>query len=238
MERNKRIIAISDIHGCYTELKKLIRKLESEGEYDKDTDTLVFLGDYIDRGPDSSKVIKFVRQLQQDNPNVMALMGNHEKMCIDYFEHGDSCWAFNGKRSTVSSYRGISDMSDDVKWMKTLPLYYETDSFIFVHAGINPDVPLEENTSYDLLWERDGFIYNPANFKKKIVFGHTPSILFNNTDKPYETIGGNIGIDTGCVFSGKLTALILEDNEVIKYCQVSAETSFKKYLFESTSECA
>lgn len=238
MERNRRIIAISDIHGCYKELMTLIKLLESNGEYDKINDTLIFLGDYIDRGPDSSKVIKFVRQLQQENFDVIALMGNHEKMCIDYLEHGDSCWEFNGKRSTVSSYGGVSAMSDDVEWMKTLPLYYETDNFIFVHAGVNPDVPLEENTSYELLWERDGFIYNPTNFRKKVIFGHTPSVAFNDTDKPYETICGNIGIDTGCVFSGKLTALIIESDEIIKYCQVGAETSFKEYLFESTSECA
>lgn len=238
MERNRKIIAISDIHGCYKELKMLIRTLESSSEYDKNTDVLIFLGDYIDRGPDSKKVISFVRGLQDESENVIALMGNHEKMCIDYLECGDSCWAFNGKRATVSSYGDISAMSDDVEWMKTLPLYYEADSFIFVHAGVNPDVSLEENTSYDLLWERDGFIYNSANFRKKVIFGHTPSVLFNDTDKPYETISGNIGIDTGCVFLGKLTALILEGNEVVKYCQVSAETSFKEYLFESTSECA
>lgn len=238
MERNRRIIAISDIHGCYSELKKLIEKLECECEYIKNSDMLIFLGDYIDRGPDSKKVISFVRQLQQESDNVIALMGNHEKMCIDYLKHEDSCWAFNGKNSTVASYGCLDFMSDDVNWMKALPMYYETDSFIFAHAGMNPDMPLDENTSYDLLWERDGFLYNTAEFSKKVVFGHTPSILYNDSVEPYETIGGNIGIDTGCVFSGKLTALIIEEDKIIKYCQVGAETSFKEYMFNSISDCA
>lgn len=238
MERNKRIIVISDIHGCYKELKKLIGMLESSGEYVKNTDTLIFLGDYIDRGPDSKKVISFVRELQNESENVIPLMGNHEKMCVDYFEDGDSCWTFNGKRTTVSSYGSISALSDDVEWMKSLPIYYENDKFIFVHAGINPDVPLEENTSYDLLWERDGFLYNTSEFDKKVIFGHTPSLFYNESDLPYETIGGNIGIDTGCVFSGKLTALIIEEDEIIKYCQVGAETSFREYICSSISDCA
>ena len=238
MERNRKIIAISDIHGCYKELKKLIGTLESNGEYNKAKDTLIFLGDYIDRGPDSKTVISFVRGLQDESENVIALMGNHEKMCIDYLECGDSCWAFNGKMATVSSYGDISAMSDDVEWMKSLPLYYENDNFIFVHAGVNPDVPLEENTSYDLLWERDSFLYNTSEFKKKVIFGHTPSLFYNESDLPYETIGGNIGIDTGCVFSGKLTALIIEGDEVVKYCQVGAEIRLKEYISGSVSDCA
>ena len=159
-------------------------------------------------------------------------------MCIDYFKSGDRCWTFNGKRTTVSSYGSLDGMTDDVEWMSTLPLYYENDKFIFVHAGINPDVPLEENTIYDLLWDRDGFLYNSSVFDKKVIFGHTPSAFYNESDKPYETIGGNIGIDTGCIYSGKLTALIIEDDEVIKYCQVGGETRFREYTFNNISDCA
>ena len=81
-----RTIVIGDVHGCYNELKELVLTLETEGEYRKGIDKLVFLGDYIDRGSDSRLVIEFIRNLQKENDNVIALMGNHEDMLLDYLD--------------------------------------------------------------------------------------------------------------------------------------------------------
>lgn len=109
-------IVIGDIHGCYSELKKLITDLELNGEYNKNTDKLVFLGDYIDRGKDSSLVIKFIRKLQKENKNVIALMGNHEDMLLEYYKNGDDTWLWNGGKATQKSYYGLGrQFKDDMK---------------------------------------------------------------------------------------------------------------------------
>lgn len=216
-----RTIVIGDIHGCYKELKQLIVDLKDNQEYNKDTDRIIFLGDYIDRGEDSFKVIQYIKELQKENSNVITLMGNHEKMCIDFITENKDGWLYNGYEATLASYGTYKALSKDVKWMKNLPLYYEDENFIYAHAGINPIKPLEENSDYELLWEREGFIYNRAKFDKNVIFGHTPSQLMMGGDKPYKTSAGNIGIDTGCVYGGYLTALIIEDGEATKFYQQS-----------------
>jgi serine/threonine protein phosphatase 1 len=216
-------IVVGDIHGCYEELKELIIDLEEKQEYNKDTDRLIFLGDYIDRGEDSYKVIQYIKELQKNNSNVIALMGNHEKMCIDFMTRNEDNWLNNGYYTTLKSYGSYQALSKDVEWMQSLPMYYEDEHCIYVHAGMNPRKPLSQNTWYELLWQRESFIYDFHKFYKKVIFGHTPSQLLLKKDKPYQTTGGNIGIDTGCVFGGNLTALVLVDGEVTKFYQVSNE---------------
>lgn len=217
-----RTIAIGDIHGCYDELIDMITVLEEDGKYHKDTDRLIFLGDYIDRGKDSNKVVKYIRELQRNNKNVIALMGNHEDMCIDYnkdrFANYD--WLCNGANATMESYDDEAQLMSDIMWMKTLPLYYEDEHFIYVHAGIDANKPMTEQSSRNLLWVRDSFIYSTTKYNKKVIFGHTPSLLVGRNDKPYCTHTGNIGIDTGCVFGGCLTALIIEDDKIEGFYQI------------------
>ena len=99
-----RTIVIGDIHGCYKELKQLIVDLKDNREYNKDTDRLIFLGDYIDRGEDSREVIWYIQELQKENSNVIALMGNHEKMCIDFMVRHQDGWLWNGYEATFNSY--------------------------------------------------------------------------------------------------------------------------------------
>ena len=231
-------IVISDIHGCYTELEALISSLKSNGEYNANADKLVFLGDYIDRGENSRLVIKFIRDLQKDNNNVIALMGNHEDMMLhDYMEVYDRRF-FDGKRklnkgknyngfsATINSYIGFYDqLQDDVAWIKNLPLYYEDEHFIYVHAGVDVDKPMEEQDRYTLLWVRNPFILNRKEYYKQVIFGHTPTIMMNGSYKPVYTYANNIGIDTGCVFGGALTALIIEDGKVKKFYQTFDEDS-------------
>lgn len=218
-----RTIAIGDIHGCYDDLVDIITALEEDGKYNKETDKLVFLGDYIDRGNDSNKVIAYIRELQKNNKNVIALMGNHEDMCIDYFktDYKDATWFRNGGYQTIKSYNGdYNQLAKDMYWMQHLPLYYEDDNCVYVHAGIDVTKSMNEQSRHCLLWVRENFIYNSQKYHKKVIFGHTPSLMRIGEAKPYYTSGGNIGIDTGCVFGGCLTALIMDEGEIEGFYQI------------------
>ena len=212
-----RTIAIGDIHGCFDELEELMNHLRSNNIYDPKNDKLVFLGDYIDRGDKSREVIKYIRNLQKENPNVIALMGNHEDMAIDYFNGNKlSCWIYNGYNHTLKSYEGhMDELNDDIKWMKKLPLYHEDDDFIYVHAGINLYKSMKNQSRNTLLWTREMFIYSVKEYNKRIIFGHTPEI-----GKPYYTPTKNICIDSGCCFGGALTALVVEDGIEKSFYQV------------------
>lgn len=228
-----RTIVIGDIHGCYNELVDMIQTLETEGEYNKNTDRLIFLGDYIDRGKDSNKVVKYIRELQRNNDNVIALMGNHEDMCIAYnkdkFANYD--WLGNGADATLESYDDERQFMSDLMWMKTLPLYYEDEHFIYVHAGINVYKPMNEQRRDHLLWVRESFIYSNTPYDKKVIFGHTPSLLVGRHTTPYYTQTGNIGVDTGCVYGGCLTALIIEDDKIEGFYQIDKDETEGQTLY-------
>ena len=214
-------IVIGDIHGCYEELDTLLLSLEDKKEYNKNTDRLIFLGDYIDRGKDSRLVVKRIRELQENNDNVIALMGNHEDMLLDYWRGLDSNWMNNGGYSTLDSYREYyKEFKDDVEWMRTLPIYYEDEYFVYVHGGVDIDKPLEEQNRDTMLWIRNSFIWNTKEYHKRVVFGHTPTLTLNRMTKPLYTYNNNIDIDTGCVFGGALTALVIEDDKVERFYQV------------------
>lgn len=221
-----RTIVVGDIHGCYEELKDLIDTMKDDGEYNKDTDKLIFLGDYIDRGENSRMVIKFIRELQKENKNVIALMGNHEDMLLDYYDGLDGSWTFNGYNKTLESYKGYDkEFLDDVKWMKSLPLYHEDEHFVYVHAGVDINKPMEEQSKYTLLWVRDEFIYDAKKYHKRVIFGHTPTMSMGMEDKPVITFADNIAMDTGCVYNGKLTALIIDDGKEENFYQVKKKAT-------------
>ena len=190
MDRKKRLIAIGDIHGEIEKLNELLRQLEP-----KKDDTLVFLGDYIDRGKHSKEVIEKLIALSQET-NCIFLKGNHEQMLLKIIEtkseNDVNFWLVNGGAQTFDSYGScekIFELHSD--FFRQLKLYYLTDKYLFVHAGIRPDKPLEEQEEEDFLWIRDNFINNKHNLKQKIIFGHTAFY------KPYEE-NDKIGIDTGC----------------------------------------
>lgn len=213
-------IVIGDVHGCYYELRKLLDNLKRNGVYNKQTDKLIFLGDYIDRGDNSRLVIKFIRKMQKHNKNVIALKGNHEDMLLNYISGVDSSWKLNGANKTMQSYKGFdAQFIDDIEWMKKLPLYHQDKNFIYVHAGLDLNKPLKEQSKYNLLWIREEFIFNTKKYNKRIIYGHTPSFSITNDIKPY-TFNNNICIDTGCVFGGALTALVIDDGKVTEFIQV------------------
>ena len=181
-------IVIGDIHGCYDELETLLLSLEENKEYNKNTDKLIFLGDYIDRGKDSRLVVELIRELQENNDNVIALMGNHEDMLLDYWRGLDDAWMHNGAYATTASYKGYNEQfRGDIEWMKNLPIYYEDEHCVYVHGGVDINKPLSEQNRDTMLWIRDSFIYNTNTYHKKVVFGHTPTISINAKRTDFET---------------------------------------------------
>lgn len=197
----ERIFAVGDIHGCFVHLRDLLGKIPI-GK----TDTLLFLGDYIDRGPDSYEVVETLLRLKRGSANVICLKGNHEQMYLDYLRGKDlEPFLSNGGMHTLRSYKKNGwehPPPEHMDFLLSLAPWYETDAFIFVHAGLQPNTPLQDQNPEDLLWIRSQFYAAPNTWNKTIVFGHTPFM------KPY--VGeGKIGIDTGACMGGLLTCVEL-----------------------------
>jgi serine/threonine protein phosphatase 1 len=198
-----KIFAVGDIHGCYQKLLDMMDKLTIN--FNKDT--LVFLGDYIDRGESSFQVVDYLADLKKQHNNIVFLKGNHEEMFFNYLSGEDEVtFLFNGGEQTLKGYTdakgSISVPQSHLDFFNALQLYYETDDYIFVHAGLREGVPLEQQKPEDLLWIRRSFIDSDYDFGKLVVFGHTPysEVLIKDN---------KIGIDTGAVYGYKLTCLEL-----------------------------
>jgi serine/threonine protein phosphatase 1 len=209
-----KIFTIGDIHGCLRKLQALIQSIGA----DPQNDTLIFIGDYIDRGTSSRDVVDYVLQLKKEFKNIICLLGNHEQMFLNYLEGVDEeMYLYNGGKYTLSDY-GIksSDSPDERKrkipeehllFYHSLLPYRQTKDYIFVHAGLIPGVSLKKQTTYDLLWVRHEFIDSDHAFGRRVVFGHTP------LSRPL-IMENKIGIDTGAVYGGKLTCVELPEVKI------------------------
>ena len=204
------IYAIGDIHGCYDKLRALMDKIP----IDMTRDTLVFIGDYIDRGPNSFDVVQYLVDLKELFPDIVFLKGNHEDMLQKYLSGDDRLtFMINGGRKTLEDYLSHAKSenaspipADHLRFFNRLRTSYETEDFIFVHAGLRPKVALEKQSPKDMVWIRQKFIYSDYDFGKRVIFGHTP---FNEPFvKP-----NKIGIDTGAVYGNRLTCVKLPQVE-------------------------
>jgi serine/threonine protein phosphatase 1 len=199
---------IGDIHGCLKSLKRLMKKLPVKKE-----DELIFVGDYIDRGKDSKGVVDFLLELSKKYCCIF-LRGNHEQMLLDYLDDKKmgKIWYLNGMDATLNSYGNINSIpKDHLEFFRNTEFYYQTENYLIVHAGVLPGKPLEEQDEMELIWIREEFIYSKKPLDDKIiVFGHTPFLDGPYIDKT------KIGIDTGCVYGGKLTAIRLEDRDLFQ----------------------
>ncbi|MDH4121373.1 MAG: serine/threonine protein phosphatase [Deltaproteobacteria bacterium] len=206
-------IAIGDIHGCLAPLEKLVSRLPPGRE-------LVFLGDYIDRGPDSAGVVAFLLTLAQTRP-CRFLMGNHEDMLLKALRSPDHIgqWIINGGTATLKSYgSNVEDwrlqpsrgalFGEHGEFFKGLAMFYQDPHAIYVHAGINPaleDMPQQKANT--LLWVREEFFSKPERWRgKPVVFGHTPTRFMGLSGREIYKNPPYFGIDTGCVYGGFLTA--------------------------------
>lgn len=211
------IYAFGDIHGEYFKLRDLVMKLNIGYK-----DILVFLGDYVDRGNMSFEVIELLLRLKKDY-NCIFIKGNHDLMLMNCFKIGkppfneDYCGTllFNGGQNTLESYEKYGyeygQMPDRHRmFFESLIPYYETEDFIFVHAGIVPGVPLDQIDEDDLYWSRD-FYRNNEYKGKTVVFGHTRAENYINEES-------RICIDTGACYRqyGTLTCVRLPDRIFIQ----------------------
>ncbi len=209
----ERIFAVGDIHGCEQKLHKLMERLPYRPEHDR----LVFIGDYIDRGPESAKVLDYLCRLKRENPRMIALMGNHEYLLLEYHRSNDPVLLpylrQNGVDATVQSYNQEDGFSlqplsflprEHLEFLLSLKPFWQNDEYIFVHAGLDPGVPLEETDITVLCQVRDSFLSTTHDFGKKVIFGHTPFEL------PLVT-STKIGIDTGAAMGNMLTAVQLPE---------------------------
>jgi serine/threonine protein phosphatase 1 len=222
------LYAIGDIHGRADLLARLLKYIAEDADRDRSASrrTLVFVGDYVDRGPDSRGVVEMLLHRLPRGFDAHFLKGNHEALLLDFLEDPSSLdqWLANGAATTFASY-GV-DVAALVRaraapetWRRALLAglpeehrrFYEHlelavsfGDYLFVHAGVRPGVPLDAQDPHDLVWIRGEFLRSDAKFGKVVVHGHTP--------KPEPEIRTNrIGIDTGAVFTNRLTALRLED---------------------------
>jgi len=198
-----RIFAIGDIHGCLDKLKELMDIID----WRPNRDTLLFIGDYIDRGHDSAGVLDYLIELRKKAYNIVFLKGNHEQLFLDYLDgRNTDLYLINGGHQTLASYEnrtgGIPGAHLD--FIKSLDLFFETRDYIFVHAGLRDGLRLSEQSPHDLIWIREEFIESDYDHGKRVIFGHTPVI------QPLVK-SNKIGIDTGAVYGGLLTCLELPD---------------------------
>ncbi|ABA87672.1 metallophosphoesterase, putative [Syntrophotalea carbinolica DSM 2380] len=198
MSRRGRLLAIGDIHGCHRALRSLLARLSPNRG-----DRMVFLGDYIDRGPDPRGVIDTLLAVRRRVMRCTFLMGNHERMLLDVLEGRNlPLYLANGGLVTLLAYMTEGQLrlpASHRRFFNGLQRFHATGSHIFVHAGLRPDCPLSQQTEEDLLWIRDAFLASDADWGKTVVFGHTPM------RKPLLQ-PRRIGLDTGAVYGGVLTA--------------------------------
>jgi serine/threonine protein phosphatase 1 len=224
----QRWYAIGDVHGCYTLLNQLIQAIDKDDEQRGEIDTrLLFLGDYIDRGPNSRAVIELMMKLDIGEDRVIFLMGNHEETLLataDGHRRAAALFHKMGGRETLLSYgvsaqdydnsdaAGIVDLvrsaipTDHLSWMRLLRSSYAAGDYLFVHAGIRPGVPLKAQLPSDLRWIRKEFLESSSHHDAMVIHGHSV------TDEIDEK-ANRIGIDTGAYASGRLTAIGLEGSE-------------------------
>lgn len=192
-----RLLAVGDIHGCRDQLRDLLAQVVPCAD-----DRLVFLGDYIDRGPDSAGVVDDLLRLRERFPDSVFLRGNHEQMLLDVLAGDDpAAFLFNGGGKTIASYQARGEWPPPAAhrdFFAGLPVLYETAGFIFAHAGLRPGLPVAAQSADDLLWIRGEFLDSDYAWGRPVVFGHTPR------EAPLLT-ASRIGLDTGCVYGGRLT---------------------------------
>ena len=213
-----RVLAIGDVHGMYEKLIKLMDKIR----FNPDEDLLIFLGDYIDRGPAPGRCLQYIFALQQQYPDVVVcLMGNHEVMMSSYFmqKRGSynnlivdyaGSWLDNGGLETLKQ---LDEMDADTKeellqWVMNLPVKYQYQDYFFCHAGVDPDVPLAVQNEFDMLWRRQQW-WEQYKGEETLVVGHTPVQKVmkltgkeRRTPKPLFLTNHVIMCDTGAYMSG------------------------------------
>ena len=219
----ERVYAIGDIHGRRDLFEALVAAVDADdAAAGPAATTVILLGDLVDRGADSAGVLRLAREWQQRR-RVRILAGNHEEMFLKSFSSLEMFRHFlrHGGRETILSY-GVdragfmqAELEEaqammqaavpaaDIAFMNGFEDMIAVGDYLFVHAGIDPRVPIEEQKVHDLRWIREPFLSHAEHHGQVVVHGHTIS------ESP-DDCGNRIGIDTGAFMTGRLTALVLE----------------------------
>lgn len=238
--KNRRIYAIGDIHGCLSELEAMQADIRADLlARPHDNPVIMYMGDFTDRGPDSRGVIDNLIAESKAPHRTHFLRGNHDQMFLNYLEHPTSKYYIElhwfddrvGGVQTLESYgvMGANDGAPSVphsafdtavpadhrQFLGMLELMVPYGSYLFVHAGIRPKVPVYAQKKDDMLWIREPFLSSDVDHGFTVVHGHTV------VDR-VENFGNRIGIDTGAVFDGELSCLVLEgeDQHLLKGCEL------------------
>lgn len=218
------VYAIGDIHGHVDLLDELLRRIETDMAANPlSQSTIVFLGDYVDRGPHSAAVIDRLSGLA-DLPGHVMLRGNHDQRLLDFVEDGDfdgEAFLYWGGLATVASYgidvtgqhtpQGLSRELARMfpprhrRFLQNLRYSHGIGDYFFAHAGVRPQVPLDQQDNHDLMWIRNDFLVHQGSFGKVVVHGHTPVDWV-------DVHPNRINVDTHAYDSGVLSCLVLEDN--------------------------
>ncbi len=216
----RRVYAIGDIHGCAEQLDALHAMIAQDlTDRPVDTAVLVHIGDYVDRGPDTAGVIARLAAASPIPGVVMVnLLGNHENTMLEALSGERAAatdWLFAGGRPSLESYGVDPDSPRDtwsaavpaehIAFLRGLKLMHREGGYVFVHAGVRPGTPLNQQARDDMLRMRQPFLYSETDFGAVVVHGHTPvkhAVVRHN----------RIAIDTGAVFGGPLTCVVLEND--------------------------
>ena len=227
LPENQRIYSVGDIHGRADLLEQLHEKIKTDAKTYTGKKTIVYLGDYIDRGEQSRQVIETLLSNPLEDFNAIHLQGNHEKAMLDFIEYpgAAAAWLSFGGRETLNSYgiplayipstRKVADLAKQLDeklpdehrtFMSNCLESWQCGSYFFVHAGIRPGVALDKQKVEDKLWIREDFLGSTTNHGVIVVHGHS-------TNLQPELLPNRIGIDTAAFNSGVLTCLVLEGEE-------------------------
>jgi serine/threonine protein phosphatase 1 len=218
LPEGQRIYAVGDIHGCDAQLGNLHEIIaEDLARRPVDAPLLLHIGDYVDRGIDSAAVLRrLLAGSLIDGMPVINLLGNHDdtmQLALSGDRAAATDWLFTGGRPALESY-GVDPDSPRESWPESVPpehrdflrnltLTHHAGGYFFVHGGVRPGVPLQQQAREDLLRMRQPFLYSEMAFGAVVVHGHTPV-------KEPVVRHNRIDIDTGAVFGGKMTCLVLE----------------------------
>ena len=215
-------LIIGDIHGRYDLLYEAFELIKSL--CDNIPTNVIFLGDYIDRGPNSKLVIEKLMREFDNMPfgqNHVSLMGNHEQMAIYAHDFGAfDPWLVNGGDATLQSYNSETIDESALEFLRKMSIIAEDRNGIYVHAGINPNYNAKDDRQYpSCLWVREEFYRNVANmnYPKPIIYGHTPRARPEIHRDEYGIVVA-VGIDTGAEFSNNLTLLQITEEEGGRQC--------------------
>ncbi len=212
----RRVLAIGDMHGHFSRLLSVFRKIK----FDENQDLLILLGDYVDRGRENLRCIRWAMEMSEKK-NVIALRGNHEQMMLDFYlqqgKNGTSMWLPNGGNLTRSEMdawikKDPTALKRVLAFIIERPLYHRMKindkDYIFVHAGLDPEVPIEQQNEDTLLWIRDEF-YTNYKGAAEVVCGHTPiPLIFPNEYSPVHLPNHITMIDTGSFFpNGRISCV-------------------------------